>query len=68
MLVKYSYAFVPLRGSLVTLDEIFETAPLIQTAKIRRFSLVLMGQSFWAPLVEFLRTRPPAPISSTQPS
>src|SRR4029078_9926936 len=43
MLVKYSYAFIALPGGFGTLDEVFETATLIQTAKIRRSPLVLMG-------------------------
>jgi uncharacterized protein (TIGR00730 family) len=42
MLVKYSYAFIALPGGFGTLDEIFETATLIQTAKISRFPLVLI--------------------------
>ena len=57
MLVKYSYAFVALPGGLGTLDEIFETATLIQTGKISRFPLVLMGADFWSPMVHFLRVR-----------
>jgi uncharacterized protein (TIGR00730 family) len=57
MLVKYSYAFVALPGGFGTLDEIFETATLIQTAKIREFPLVLMGREFWRPLLEFLTER-----------
>jgi uncharacterized protein (TIGR00730 family) len=57
MLVKYSYAFVALPGGFGTIDEIFETAVLIQTSKIRNFPLVLMGEDYWAPLVQFLRTR-----------
>ncbi len=57
MLVKYSYAFVALPGGLGTLDEIFETATLIQTGKIRDFPLVLMGTEFWAPLMEFIECR-----------
>jgi uncharacterized protein (TIGR00730 family) len=55
MLVKYSSAFVCLPGGLGTMDEIFETATLIQTQKIDRFPLVVMGQSFWAPMRDYLR-------------
>jgi uncharacterized protein (TIGR00730 family) len=57
MLVKYSYAFIAFPGGFGTMDEIFETATLIQTAKIREFPLVLMGKEFWAPLVEFMSER-----------
>jgi uncharacterized protein (TIGR00730 family) len=57
MLVKYSYAFIALPGGFGTMDEIFETATLIQNAKIREFPLVLMGKEFWAPLVEFMSER-----------
>jgi uncharacterized protein (TIGR00730 family) len=57
MLVKYSYAFVALPGGLGTLDEIFETATLIQTGKIEEFPLVLMGEEFWQPLMDFFRER-----------
>ena len=55
MLVKYSYAFVALPGGIGTLDEIFEAATLIQTAKIRNFPLVLIGSEYWAPLLEMMR-------------
>ena len=55
MLVKYSYAFVALPGGFGTMDELFETAVLIQTGKIRSFPLVLMGRDYWEPLVDFLR-------------
>jgi uncharacterized protein (TIGR00730 family) len=55
MLVKYSYAFVVMPGGFGTLDEIFETATLIQTGKIKDFPIVLMGKSFWTPLVDFMR-------------
>lgn len=57
MLVKYSYAFVALPGGFGTMDEIFETATLIQTGKILDFPLVLMGRDYWAPLIEFVRSR-----------
>lgn len=55
MLVKYSYAFVTLPGGFGTMDEIFETATLIQTAKIKNFPIVVMGRDYWAPLIEFMR-------------
>ena len=55
MLVKYSYAFVVLPGGFGTMDEIFETATLIQTGKIRDFPLVLMGVDFWRPLFDLFR-------------
>lgn len=57
MMVKYSYAFVALPGGFGTLDEIFETATLIQTGKIEEFPLVLMGREFWRPLMDFFRDR-----------
>jgi len=54
LLVKYSYAFVVLPGGFGTLDEMFETATLIQTGKIRRFPVVILGSDFWQPLLGFL--------------
>ncbi|MFG0325995.1 MAG: TIGR00730 family Rossman fold protein [Phycisphaerales bacterium JB037] len=54
MLVKYSRAFVTLPGGFGTLDEIFETATLIQTGKIESFPIVLMGTDYWRPIIEFL--------------
>jgi uncharacterized protein (TIGR00730 family) len=55
MLVKYSYAFIVLPGGYGTLDEVFETATLMQTHKIRDFPIVIMGQDFWQPMLDFLR-------------
>ncbi len=57
MLVKYSYGFVVLPGGFGTMDELFETLTLIQTDKIRDFPIVLMGRSYWEPLIAFLRER-----------
>lgn len=57
MLAKYSYAFVALPGGFGTLDEFFEIATLVQTGKMRNFPLILMGENFWAPLMEFMRER-----------
>ncbi|MCA9829178.1 MAG: TIGR00730 family Rossman fold protein [Dehalococcoidia bacterium] len=57
MLVKYSYGFVALPGGFGTMDEVFETATLIQTGKIRDFPIVLLGTEFWRPFVDFLRNQ-----------
>lgn len=55
MLVKYSDAFVVMPGGLGTLDEVFETAVLIQTGKIERFPIIIMGKEFWGPMEEFIK-------------
>jgi uncharacterized protein (TIGR00730 family) len=57
MLVKYSYGFIVLPGGFGTMDELFETLTLIQTDKIKDFPVVLMGASFWQPMIDFLRER-----------
>lgn len=57
MLVKYSYAFIVLPGGFGTLDELFETATLVQTRKIKQFPLVLVGRSFWEPMLAFMQER-----------
>jgi uncharacterized protein (TIGR00730 family) len=57
MLVKYSYAFVVLPGGFGTMDELFESLTLIQTGKIKNFPIVLMGKTFWEPLLVFMRER-----------
>ncbi len=57
MLLKYSYAFIAMPGGFGTFDEVFETAMLIQTQKIRDFPIVLIGSEFWKPLLDVLRTK-----------
>ena len=54
MLLKYSYAFVVLPGGIGTLDEMFETATLIQTGKIKNFPIVLVDKDYWQPLINYL--------------
>jgi uncharacterized protein (TIGR00730 family) len=54
MLVKYSCAFIVMPGGYGTLDEMFETATLIQTKTIENFPIVAMGVDFWQPIGEFM--------------
>jgi uncharacterized protein (TIGR00730 family) len=54
MFVKYSQAFIVLPGGFGTLDELFEAVTLVQTNKITRFPIVLVGVSFWRPLLEWI--------------
>lgn len=55
ILLKYSYAFVVLPGGWGTMDEMFETLTLIQTGMIHQFPVVLMGQEYYQPLVDFIK-------------
>jgi uncharacterized protein (TIGR00730 family) len=52
--VKYSQAFVVLPGGFGTLDELFEAVTLVQTGKITRFPIVLVGSSYWSGLREWI--------------
>lgn len=56
MLVKYSYAFIAMPGGFGTMDEVFETATLIQTGKIKDFAIILVGADYWRPLHDFMRS------------
>jgi len=54
MLVKYSKAFIVMPGGFGTMDEIFETLVLIQTKKIEKFPIIVMGKEFWEYMREFV--------------
>lgn len=55
MFVKYAQAFVVLPGGFGTLDELFEAVTLVQTRKVTRFPVVLMGTAYWQGLLDWLR-------------
>ncbi len=55
MFVKYAQGFVVLPGGFGTLDELFEAITLIQTRKIGRFPIVLVGRAYWSGLMEWVK-------------
>lgn len=55
MFVKYSQGFIVLPGGFGTLDELTEALTLIQTKKIGRFPIVLVGSQFWSGLLDWFR-------------
>ena len=55
MFIKYAQGFIVLPGGVGTLDELFEAITLIQTKKIGKFPIVLVGKSFWVGLIEWIK-------------
>lgn len=55
MFVKYAKAFVIFPGGFGTMDEFFESITLIQTKRIKRFPVVLVGREYWRGLVDWLK-------------
>lgn len=55
MFVKYSQGFIVMPGGFGTLDEFFEAVTLIQTSKIGRFPIVLVGKAYWGGLLDWVR-------------
>ena len=56
MFVKYSQGFVVMPGGFGTLDELFEAITLIQTNKIEKFPIILVGTEFWEGLMDWVKT------------
>lgn len=56
MFVKYSQGFVVMPGGFGTLDEMFEAITLIQTKKIGKFPIILVGSEFWSGLIDWIKT------------
>lgn len=55
MFVKYSQGFIVMPGGFGTLDELTEAITLIQTNKIGRFPIVLVGSEFWGGLLDWFK-------------
>ena len=56
MFVKYSQGFVVMPGGFGTLDELFEAITLIQTKKIGKFPIILVGSEYWKGLIDWIKT------------
>jgi uncharacterized protein (TIGR00730 family) len=56
MFVKYAQAFVIMPGGFGTLDEMFEALTLVQTSKVTRFPVILLGVDYWRGLLDWLRS------------
>jgi uncharacterized protein (TIGR00730 family) len=56
MFVKYSQGFIIMPGGFGTLDEMFESLTLIQTHKIGRFPVVLVGSDYWTGLLDWMKS------------
>jgi hypothetical protein len=55
MFVKYAQGFIVLPGGFGTLDETFEALTLIQTQKIDKFPVILVGSEFWGGLIDWIK-------------
>ncbi|WP_035735537.1 TIGR00730 family Rossman fold protein [Glycomyces arizonensis] len=56
MFLKYSCGFCALPGGYGTMDELFESLTLVQTEKVGKFPIALIGTAYWGGLVDWLRT------------
>ena len=55
MFIKYAQGFIALPGGFGTMDELFESLTLIQTRKIGKFPIVLVGKDYWGGLYEWMK-------------
>lgn len=56
MLSFASEVYIYFPGGYGTLDEFFEILTLVQTKKIARVPMILIGREYWTPLVEWFKT------------
>jgi uncharacterized protein (TIGR00730 family) len=56
MFMKYAQGFIVLPGGFGTFDELFEAITLIQTKKIGRFPIILVGKKYWSGLIEWIKS------------
>ena len=57
MLLKYAQAYIIMPGGFGTLDELFETITLIQTRRIRKVPVILVGKEYWDGLIQWVKDK-----------
>ncbi|MCH9610782.1 MAG: hypothetical protein S4CHLAM81_00750 [Chlamydiales bacterium] len=57
LFIRYAVACVFMPGGFGTMDELFETLTLIQTKKIKKIPIFLLGTSYWAGMIEWLKEK-----------
>ncbi len=57
MFIKYAQAYIIMPGGFGTLDELFETLTLIQTNRIRKMPVILVGEEYWNGLIQWINER-----------
>lgn len=55
MFMKYAQGFIAMPGGFGTLDELFEALTLIQTKKVARFPIVLVGKDYWGGMIDWIK-------------
>ena len=56
MFLRYSMGFVAMPGGFGTMDELTEAITMIQTQKLARFPIVLVGKDYWAGMIDWIKT------------
>ena len=57
MFVKYAQGFVVMPGGVGTLDELFEAFTLLQTSKVNKFPIILVGRKYWEGLINWIKDK-----------
>ena len=57
MFVKYAQGFIVMPGGVGTLDELFEAFTLLQTSKVNKYPIILVGVEYWNGLIEWIKNR-----------
>ncbi|MDA0755662.1 MAG: TIGR00730 family Rossman fold protein [Proteobacteria bacterium] len=55
MFVRYAQGFIVMPGGFGTLDELFEALTLIQTHKVEKFPIILVGSEFWEGIIDWIK-------------